>query len=448
MERTLPALAVMLALAALPGASEAPRVLLSGRIDTAGAADNRLELGRRDERLLVITTHVDGEPRRVDAGLSLPWVTAGPVRLEGLVRELYNPLGYEPDSSVFAERPGLSLDGSFDGGAWHGVLLRPWPEVLGLFGVEGPHGRAVGGFLCPGTDVLGVEAVMVAAAPPPEPWGEGWYRDRPPFPGGPLLVPALRLRWEGAAPSAASAWVLGAASAGSHVPPGWLGSLGAGWSGERLQARLLGGVVSQGFLTPAGEPAAHQAAASAAAEHRLPGGVVVICRGGWYADPSPAPGAEDRRPAEADAEGAVRLDRGDRLTWSVGMSYRVERTWDPDVEDRRALAAAVGLAAARLRVESTALWSDAAPALRASADLTGRVAAVALGLRWGAGELERASLEIAAGRAGRRLSARCDWDGARGPEARFAWEIRSGAGKRGRGALPVQSRSSARAVTK
>ncbi len=81
------------------------------------------------------------KPYYFDFGFSSPFLTAGPVAVYGLLREINNPLSYSPWSSIAAEKTKLGLDGSFPVTAGtsaykkvtHGISLAVFPGVLNLF---------------------------------------------------------------------------------------------------------------------------------------------------------------------------------------------------------------------------------------------------------------------------------------------------------------------------
>ncbi|NOY08828.1 MAG: hypothetical protein GXP33_08290 [Spirochaetes bacterium] len=76
-----------------------------------------------------------------DFGFSSLFLTAGPVAVYGLLREINNPLSYSPWSSVAAEKTKLGLDGSFPVTTGtsvyrrvkHGISLAVFPDALNLF---------------------------------------------------------------------------------------------------------------------------------------------------------------------------------------------------------------------------------------------------------------------------------------------------------------------------
>ena len=77
-----------------------------------------------------------------DFGFSSPFLTAGPVAVYGLLREINNPLSYTPWSSIAAEKTKLGLNGSFPVTAGtsaykrvkHGISLAVFPDALNQIG--------------------------------------------------------------------------------------------------------------------------------------------------------------------------------------------------------------------------------------------------------------------------------------------------------------------------
>ncbi len=113
----------------LPGLSPL-RVVISGA-DIYNRDRTAVNYGNRNQL----------KPYYFDFGFSSPFLTAGPVAVYGLLREIDNPLSYSPWSSIAMEKTKLGLDGSFPVTVGisaykrvkHGISLAVFPDALNLF---------------------------------------------------------------------------------------------------------------------------------------------------------------------------------------------------------------------------------------------------------------------------------------------------------------------------
>ncbi|HUV06398.1 MAG TPA: hypothetical protein VMX75_01635 [Spirochaetia bacterium] len=135
-----------------------------------------------------------GTPVYQILGLRLSWLTAGPLCLKGLLREVFNPLAYSTGSSVFAEEIGIDLDKSFEGGGRRGMALSLVPGYLTWFLLNAQRSTKTGlTASLPFGEALNAELLLCTSHPPRGDPGESWHAERPLFPGGRLVHGAARL---------------------------------------------------------------------------------------------------------------------------------------------------------------------------------------------------------------------------------------------------------------
>ena len=213
-----------LSLSFLPAGAQSPLLSIDSMWGSTGELTLRAGLSLGDFRLFgecrdraaAVNTQ---ERRRFVLGMSLPWLRYGPLSPGGLFREAANPLGFSSHSDVFLQRTGLPLDESFDAGH-SGIVFMPIPDALGLFCRPGTRGGlAYGCFAsllssggCGGEGVLSLSNPEMASEA-----GDDWFFTKAPFPGGELLLAAVRLRAVASGLSLAA--TLGG-SWGERVPPG------------------------------------------------------------------------------------------------------------------------------------------------------------------------------------------------------------------------------------
>ncbi len=184
-------------------------------------------------------------------GLSTPWIRIGTLSPAGLIRETANPLGYGPESDVYREETGFTLDGSVSSPQRAAVLLMPVPGRLGVFYRVGPGGRGQAGcFACsePGHR-LAVEGLAAVAAPAAEQLEE-WFPRLSPFPGALVAQSAARLLID--LPGAAASATLGL-SGGERRLPGAFLHAGLRMGDDSESAALLLGLADGNYTTLSGE---------------------------------------------------------------------------------------------------------------------------------------------------------------------------------------------------
>jgi len=191
------------------------------------------------------------------AGIDSPWLTCGPVSLQGSLAQLYNPLGYGPGSEVFSETADITLNIDLESTSRRALFLDLLPGSLGFFFLQGngsclqQGGRIavrIGG--CVRAELLYL--LSEPSGPPDSGGGEPWFYEHPPYPGGLLshLGGSLSCRAGGS-----SLQLAAAACGGQHTVPGLFSHLHALWAGTAVEAAVLAAARSPGYFTPDGDSA-------------------------------------------------------------------------------------------------------------------------------------------------------------------------------------------------
>ncbi len=266
---------VILAVSSCVAAAEPVTLQLSTSFDESSALLNRGELRAGDFRL-ALAGRFDALLSRPDAsflaGLSSPWLRAGPLSPAGLLREASNPLGFGAGSDVFVERTAFVLDESFPGPP-AGILLMPVARSLGVFcrplaGGGEWIGCMASAFHRPG---VSMEGFLSMSDPSAQPAPEEWTSPRAVFPGGRILSSAGRLLME-TGPFGLAA-TLGA-SKGELVPPGAFFHFHAAVRTGILGVHFLLGSAEGTYTAPTGEHPAEAVVASTAILLSSPRGTV------------------------------------------------------------------------------------------------------------------------------------------------------------------------------
>jgi hypothetical protein len=194
-------------------------------------------------------------PQRWALGLSSPLFTAGPVCLEGILAQLYNPLAQGAGSEVFSDPAGLALDIDLDVASRKGAQLTLVPGHWHLFAVgRETAGVQLGtGLAIPFGRRVECELTGMLCAPPDGLSGSRdgpWYAEEPPFPGGLASHLAGSLSVD---LSRARLYLVAAASGGRLAAPGSLGALHLSLAATCAELQLLIGHCSSAFVTPEGE---------------------------------------------------------------------------------------------------------------------------------------------------------------------------------------------------
>ena len=235
-----------------PGSCAGVEGSLASELEELRLMRTRLIVNLEGARFLLVEERELEEVKDLRLGFASPLLTFGPLSPCGMLRQVFQPLGYGAGSGVWRENTDLRLDASFTGGSWKGVLVEAVPEALGLFLLRGRRRPlSYGGFLKlrAGKSLL-LEALMVASNPPADGLAEDWFAPEPPFPGGRLLLLGGKLAFS--APPL-GAFVLAARSSGAAVPQGGWALFGAAYERRGMMLDLLLGGCSREYRSPDGE---------------------------------------------------------------------------------------------------------------------------------------------------------------------------------------------------
>ena len=156
---------------------------------------NRIDFKFGFCRFLYVDVRNSDGPVHNSFGFSFPWVTAGPLIVKGLLREIYNPLGYSVTSSVFREKTDINLSSSFSNSGRNGLILEIVPDVLGFYQYESAEISKFGGFISYRND-LSAEILFNFSEPDADEVPDSWFLETPVFPGGMLSHTAFRLSFK------------------------------------------------------------------------------------------------------------------------------------------------------------------------------------------------------------------------------------------------------------
>lgn len=190
-------------------------------------------------------------PEQWAVGFSGPLITAGPVCLRGILAQLYNPLAHGAGSDVFSDVPALSLNIDLDMSSRRGLQ---WQVVAGHWSLLGLYNEQSGAQLGSAIAVpfgRSIDCALVGLlSSPPERLEDGWYSERPLFPGGLITHLAGSLAWEF---DPLRICLAAAAAAGRRVPPGAFATLLIRLSAAPADLDLLLGNCSPQYFTPEGD---------------------------------------------------------------------------------------------------------------------------------------------------------------------------------------------------
>lgn len=182
-------------------------------------------------------------------GFSFPWLTAGPLSVTGLLKEIYNPLGYTSVSNIFRERTGINLNASFTDYGKKGFTVEIIPDNLGFYWFESSGTYKYGGFLSYKND-LSAELLFSFSIPEPDQMPDSWFIDSPVFPGGKLFHNAFRLSFNVPALS----WCLsGCFSYGEKVKNGHFININIEHENKIFKMSGLTGLSSVYYFDPDGD---------------------------------------------------------------------------------------------------------------------------------------------------------------------------------------------------
>ncbi len=232
------------------------RITLQSELYASETLRNRISLDYSEARLVLVEKQGNGSPASFTLGFSSPVLTFGPLSRFGLLKSLFNPLGYYPGSSVFAEPTGLRLNAAFETGSRRGAVLEPLPGNLGLFLLKSSRAplKTGGFFTLEEKNLEGssfrLEGITVYSHPERAGWGDAWFKEEAPYPGGNLLHlgGSFSLRHSG--------WHLhlsSAASSGERAAPGAFTQLELGYAQRQILLALLFGLCGREYFTPDGK---------------------------------------------------------------------------------------------------------------------------------------------------------------------------------------------------
>lgn len=347
----------------------------------------RCELSEADSRLM-LAYQGEGPPGAAPPGcfafgLSTPWIRIGTLSPAGLIRETANPLGFGPESDIFSEETGFTLNGSVSSPQRAAVLLMPVPGRLGLYYRVGPGGRGQAGCFVrtePGHR-LAVEGLAAIAAPAAAGQREEWFARLSPFPGALVAQSAARLLLD--LPGAEAFVTLGL-SGGERRPPGAFLHAGLRMGDDAAAAAFLLGLADGACTTLSGEGSAEQLSARGTLAIRRPSGAAELRCSVEVGQPRFAPARyldtagsvgvsiERERPlgaagsvtARIEAQRSVRIEpdggRADSVDCSASLIAR-----------SKALEAEAGVSSdgSRAAARACARWTPARSPLRASLDV-------------------------------------------------------------------------------
>jgi hypothetical protein len=220
---------------------------------------NRLFAQYDSYRLLFVSLKDFDKPEKdyTAAGFDSPWLSAGPVKTEGLFREIFSPLGYSAGSPVFAESSRLSLNTASPRSVRKGVWLRLPGDyaALGTYtdGEDISHTAASVNFFKGKRGPL-LSGLLMFSQPPGRLDSDDWFPEKPLFPGGKLYHAAFRgqIPFDRFSGGITRAGISSALSFGERVMPSAYYTLFASHTDKTLEIRLLHGRADKDYVNPSG----------------------------------------------------------------------------------------------------------------------------------------------------------------------------------------------------
>lgn len=237
-----------------PGAEISVRVidgaLLEQRLVIDGVRlDDSRDVNERS-RVFVAYGYADGGTEYLSGGISIPELTAGTVRLQGLLREIQRPTRFSPSSDVYRERPTLVLDSAMAPTSRLGVQLQPWSAAPALLAtVRDNAAESVGLAMHYAAGPVIFSALLRTGDAAPEPQDTVWYTEYPRFPGGRVHHAAAQLGLAGGALRLSG---MTAVSSGPLVAPSSAVRVYAHYRAHTVRATGLWAVTRPGYVTPDG----------------------------------------------------------------------------------------------------------------------------------------------------------------------------------------------------
>lgn len=218
------ALALPFLLRPVAGAAAPAELGIRDAFDWEGASALSISFRDQDTVLVARWSSPEGEAANLpSAGLSLPFIVAGPVLGHGLFRLASDPLACTAASGVFREQTAIVLDSSLRS-SWHGLAVTPFRGGA-VFAREHGHGRDCGACArVPLGAGAGAEGFLLFSRLPVNNSGEDWFLTRSPFPGGDithvggrLYVESPRFDFSVDAIASSPAWAAPGSTAGVWV---------------------------------------------------------------------------------------------------------------------------------------------------------------------------------------------------------------------------------------
>lgn len=201
--------------------------------------------------LLFISKIIGYEDYDVVLGFSTPWISFGPMYRYGLFRELYNPLVYTPQSTVFREKSELRLSRAFGSGKRRFLHLSLFPGMCSFFLQTGENIPLFGGAHISTAigDIYSQDLLASFSVPGRKKEKDEWYTDFNLFPGGTIYhlcmkslvqIPGFNLSFTGSI------------SGGDIIMPGFFINSSISRQQEWYALSFLFGYCSDYFITPDG----------------------------------------------------------------------------------------------------------------------------------------------------------------------------------------------------
>lgn len=198
-------------------------------------------------------------------GFSSPWFIIGPVNRYGLLREIYNPLGYSPASDVYAEKTGFKLNGSFSYSQYQGLVLNPLPSYISFYLINTENN--LDQLLRPDTwqftrlsawqfggllnlelmELLFIDFLISTSETEIKNDYEEWFSKIPVFPGARILNLAQKI---GILGDFYKLIITNVISVGELVGPGNFSYALLGFNCDYMESKFFGGVCTDNYLSP------------------------------------------------------------------------------------------------------------------------------------------------------------------------------------------------------
>jgi hypothetical protein len=190
-------------------------------------------------------------------GFSSPWFVIGPLNRYGLLREIYNPLGYSPASDIYSEKTNLKLKGSFSYSRYQGLVFNPLPPLLSFYLIDKvdypwqvmKHNTwQLGGVLnLPISKFFYTEFLMSTSEGKLKNDYEEWFSKIPVFPGARIINLAQKI---GICGDFYNIIITNALSTGELVEPGNYSYALLGFNSNCMETKFFGGVCNGNYLSP------------------------------------------------------------------------------------------------------------------------------------------------------------------------------------------------------